>query len=265
MNDENNSRFAETYEGLIRNIYASVCHPAIVLLHNVRYDNGINAQEEHSRIGKAYGLPCISMREAVFPKVASGDIPVRSITPDDLHPNDVGHKLVAETVIRFLEEAYAERSKYELLFNKGEMPEPLTGNGYEHSFRYRNNNCVPKCNGFTADTGKDGRSSHIFQGGWTASCINNRIIFEIEGTGIAVQYRKTIYKPAPVARVTVDGNIEKSILIDGNFDEDWGDCLYIDTVAEHMEDTVHTVEITIVESYEDLAVPFYLVSVIGSR
>ncbi|NLL76674.1 MAG: SGNH/GDSL hydrolase family protein [Clostridiales bacterium] len=265
VNDENNGHFAETYEGLVRNIYRNGNRPAILLLHNVRYDNGMNAQEEHAKIGKAYGLPCISMKEAILSKVISGEIPVQSITPDDLHPNDAGHELVAQTVIEFLEEVYTECSEVEVLFGNGRVPEPITANRYEHSLRYRNDNCVPKCCGFKKDTKKYEKNPSIFQKGWTANSINDRIMFEIEGTGVAIQYRKSICKPAPVARAVIDGKEELSILLDGNFDEDWGDCLYIDTVAEDLEDKVHTVEITVVEISDKPAVPFYLVSVIGSR
>jgi lysophospholipase L1-like esterase len=265
VNDENNEHFAETYEGLVRKIYGSDGEPALLLLHNVRYDNGENAQKEHEKIGKAYGLPCISMKEALYGKVASGEIPVRSITPDDLHPNDLGHELVAGAVIEFLEEMYECRSEEELPFYEGGLPEPLTRNRYEHSIRYRNDNYSPKCDGFTKNPKKDEKNSYIFQKGWIASGINDKIVFEIEGTIIAVQYRKSIRKPAPVARVIIDGKEERSFLLDGNFDEDWGDCLYIDTIAENLENTVHTVEIIIVENSKYPAVPFYLVSVIGSR
>ena len=265
VNDENNDHFAETYEGLVRRIYRSAGEPALLLLHNVRYDNGENAQEEHETIGRTYGLPCISMKKALYGKVTSGEIPVRSITPDDLHPNDAGHELTAGVVIEFLEEVYKNCWEEELPFCESGLPEPVTRNRYENSMRYRNDNCAPICNGFTKDSKKTEKNSHIFQKGWIASGINDRIVFEIEGTIIAVQYRKSIRKPAPVARVVIDGKKETSFLLDGNFDEDWGDCLYIDTVAENLENTAHSVEITIVENGKNPAVPFYLVSVIGSR
>lgn len=264
VNDDNNSHFKETYEGLIRNIYGSDHNPSVILVHNVRYDNGESAEDIHLEVGRHYELPCISMKHTILPKVLSGDIPVRDITPDDLHPNDTGHQLVAEIICNFLEQIYQENKGMEVEKNQ-KMPEPITKNEYEHSFRYQNDNCTAKCYGFIPDTKKDENITIIFRKGWTASCIDDRIIFEIEGTGVAIQYRKSMNKHAPVARVTVDGDVSKSMLLDGNFDEDWGDCLYIDTVAEHMENAIHTVEIRIVESSGEIGVPFYLVSVIGSQ
>ncbi len=266
VNDEDEEHFAETYEGLVRRIYGSDSAPAVVLVHNVRYDTGVNAENQHRRIGKVYGLPSVSMKPTIYEKVAEGGIAVRDITPDDLHPNDEGHALVAGVIRGFLGEVCVEKEELEKEGTEDGtegtgLPAAVTPNAYEQSVRYQNDNCEAACFGFEKDTGKgDGN----FRKGWTASEINDRIVFNIKGTEIAVQYRKSIHKPAPVARVTVDGDEENARILDGNFDEDWGDCLYIDTIAERLENKLHTVEITVVESKE-AAVPFYLVSVIGSQ
>ena len=63
----------------------------------------------------------------------------------------------------------------------------------------------------------------------------------------------------------MDGREKDAVVLDGNFEEDWGDCLYIDTITRHMEPGMHKVEICITEAHENDVVPFYLVSVIGSE
>ncbi len=265
VNDEDEEHFAETYEGLVRRIYGSDSAPAVVLVHNVRYDTGINAENQHRKIGKAYKLPSVSMKPAIYAKVGEGKIAARDITPDDLHPNDEGHALVAGVIRGFLGDVYAEcagkRDLQEQGTGSGGLPEAVTPNAYEQSVRYQNDNCDAECFGFEKDA-ENGNGN--FRKGWTADKINDRIVFNIKGTELAVQYRKSIHKPAPVARVTVDGDEENAHILDGNFDEDWGDCLYIDTIAERLENKLHTIEITVVESKEAV-VPFYLVSVIGSQ
>jgi len=90
----------------------------------------------------------------------------------------------------------------------------------------------------------------------------NTMEFAVEGSCIAVQYRKSVTQPTPIATITVDGGHE--LTLDGNFKETWGDCLYLDTVAEGLEYRPHTVKVEITEAHENDAVPFYLVSVIGS-
>lgn len=261
VNDDNNEHFAETYEGLIRKIYGSEKRPAVILVHNVRYDDGISAQEQHLKIGKAYELPCISMKTTIYPKVTDGSIPVRDITPDDLHPNDKGHQLVSAVIIDFLRKTLEEADDLEEAVGAELLPSPVTRNPYENSIRYRNDNYRAVCNGFTADMKG---ISNVFQKGWMADKVNDSIVFRIRETEIAIQYRKSMHKPAPIARVVIDGDLENAVFLDGNFDESWGDCIYIETIASQLDYKEHTIEVTIVESGE-VAVPFYLVSVIGSH
>lgn len=259
VNDENNAHYQETYEGLIRQVLRSGA--ALMLIHNVRYDNMYSAEAVHLEIGRHYDLPCVSMKTTIYPEVASGRIPNRQITPDDLHPNDEGHALVAACITHFLDkirtgEPYSKDSFFST---------PLTSNQYEASIRYQNYNCTPVCDGFLPDNTPQEHITQMFRHGYTASKQGSRIVFIIEGTGIAVQYRKSVRKPAPIARVTVDDDPSVSMLLDANFQEDWGDCLYTETVLKHGVNKTHKVEITIAEAHENDAVPFYLVSVIGSK
>lgn len=267
VNDDNTEFFEETYEGLIRKAYGNECEMAVLLMNNVRYDNGTNAQEMHERVAKAYELPMVSMKSTIWPEVEAGRIPKREITPDDLHPNDAGHALVAEVITSFLEQVYAQREIAEEPsdFGGGKLPKPITRNAYEGAVRYQNYNSKPVLQGFAADDTMQNDIREVFRKGWTASEEGAKIRFVIEGTELAVQYRKSVKKPAPLAKAVVDGREEEAVILDANFDEDWGDCLYIDTIMRHGEPGEHTVEISIVTAHENDAVPFYLVSVIGSK
>ena len=83
------------------------------------------------------------------------------------------------------------------------------------------------------------------------------------GSGISVQYRKSVTKPAPIARVIVDGDEANAKILDANFDEDWGDKLELDTITEHTDMKEHSVCIEIIKA-NDCVVPFYLVSIIAT-
>lgn len=262
VNDDDTEHFCETYEGLIRKIYSSDWEPAMLLVHNVRYDDGSNAQVQHGKIAKRYQIPAVSMKSTIYPCVKAGEIPKRDITPDDLHPNDKGHELVASVITWFLEKLWEKRDIIQ--DDVFEIPQPLTRNRYENSLRMRNDNCDPICGGFVADKEKQEHITQCFRKGWTARKKGDKIRFAVAGTCVGVQYRKSVKKPAPVARVVIDKNQENAIILDGNFEEDWGDCLYLETVAEDMKNRMHQVEIEIIEDHEDDVVPFYLVSVIGS-
>lgn len=261
VNDDDNEHFLETYEGTIRNLYGYKTKPAILIVNNVYYNDGRNAQAQHNKIGKAYQIPCVSMQSSIYPQVEAGVIPNREITPDDLHPNDAGHELVAGIITHFLETVYAAINIEE---TAAPMIAPVSKNEYEHSTRYQNDSNTFTSNGFAADMTKQETITQFFRKGWTASKVGDSICFQIQGTGTAVQFRKSIHKPTPIAVAIVDGDEEHAVVLDGNFEEDWGDCLYLQTLTEHTEKKIHKVEIRITETHDDDIVPFYLVSVIGS-
>lgn len=291
VNDGDNEHFLETYEGLVRKIYSAAWEPAVLLVHNVCYDNGSNAQRMHGRVAEYYELPALSMQSSIYPEIASGRLERREITPDDLHPNDAGHKLVASVITKFLERVREDAGKAEAkgaaigkAEDRGEdigktedkgavagaeeaIPlrnPPLTDNAYERSLRYRNDNSSPVRKGFAVDTAPQEGITDIFKKGWTASEKGASITFEVKGSCIAVQYRKTIQRPAPVAELILDGDVSRPFRLDANFDETWGDKLALDTVLEHGEDREHTVEIRLTETHEDDRLPFYLVSLLVS-
>lgn len=259
VNDDCTPFFQETYEGLVRKILETGA--ALMLIHNVRYDNMESAEDIHLPIGKHYALPCISMRTTIYPLVASGALPSRDITPDGLHPNDRGHGMVAAAIIYFLEKILS----VDTIDTKcGALPEPMTKNQYQCSVRYQNHNAFPLLEGFQQDAAPQERITQMFRHGFTAGHAGDRITFWVEGTGVAVQYRKSVNKPAPIARAVVDDCEENAVILDANFQETWGDCLFIENVLVRGERKRHKVVITIAEAHKEDVVPFYLVSVIGS-
>ena len=279
VNDENTLFFRETYEGLVRKVYSSKTAPAVLLVHNIFYEDGRNAQDQHETIGRYYNIPCLSMKTSVYQAVAHGKIAVREVTPDGLHPNDAGHELLAALIIHFLESVQKEEAQRLTEVKRTgetascltyinreaeELPVPITANAYQNSVRYQNYNSIPELMGFVADNKEQRHITEIFRRGFIGRKQGDAIRFVIEGSGIAVQYRKSVKHPACIAKVVLDGDEEHAVTLDGNFEETWGDCLFITTVATHREDKKHTVEITVIEGDES-RIPFYLVSVIGSR
>lgn len=263
VNDENNDFFKETYEGLVRTIYDAPLKPAVTLIHNIMYDHGTTAQEIHQEIGAYYELPCVAMRPTIYEEVKAGRIANRDITPDDLHPNTAGHALVASVIIDYLEKVYAELGKEEA--EPKAMPAPLTDNHYQNSVRLQSGNTAPVLDGWIADRTPQRLVLEGFRNGWTAKGQGAKITFEVEGSEIAVQYRKTIHQPAPIAEAVVDGDRENAVILDANFGETWGDCLFMQNLLVHGENRKHTVEITLTQTHENDALPFYLISLIVSH
>lgn len=274
VNDDANEFFEETYEGTLRRLLAAPSAPAVVVLNNVFYDTGKNAQDYHNRIADHYGIPHVSIKDTIFPDVESGKIVRADITPDNLHPNDKGHSLVADEICKLLDSIKAEVEEEAIAGENIEdksmkteesivLPEPLTENAYEHSrlIQIQDNEAI--LDGFLVDPIEKKGMLDIFKNGWTAAHTNDKISFEIECSCLAVQYRKSVQQPVPKAKAVIDGDEEHAVILDGNFTEDWGDCLYLEPLLNHAEKKVHRIEITVTDA-KDIVRPFYLVSLIVS-
>ena len=274
VNDDANEFFEETYEGTLRRLLMAPSAPAVVVLNNVFYDTGKNAQDYHNRIADHYGIPHVSIKDTIFPDVESGKIVRADITPDNLHPNDKGHRLVADEICKLLDSIKAEVEKETIAGENIEdkstkteasvlLPAPLTENAYEHSrlIQIQDNEAI--LDGFLVDPIEKKGMLDIFKNGWTAAHTNDKISFEIECSCLAVQYRKSVQQPVPKAKAVIDGDEAHAVILDGNFTEDWGDCLYLEPLLHHAEKKVHRIEITVTDA-KDIVRPFYLVSLIVS-
>lgn len=265
VNDKATSLFKETYEGLIRKMLIIPTEPAVMILNNVQYDDGVNAQEIHNEIGNHYMLPIVSIKNSLYPEVEAGRIKREDITPDALHPNDKGHRMVADIVIHMLEKIY-EKVLAGDVSEVYKVPDTtVTKNRCFDASRYNNKNFQPKRFGFETDTTAQDGITDVFKNGWKANKVGDTIRFEITGGMVFVQYRKTVKRTAPVAKAVLDGKEEQAILLDANFEETWGDCLYLENILIDGESKKHTLDITIIKADETSKLDFYLVSVITAN
>ncbi len=269
VNDDNSLFYRETYEGLVRRIYQHESKPAMLILHNVFYDSGTNAQDQHQVLGQYYHIPCLSMKTSIYQSVVSGAIPVRDITPDDLHPNDKGHDLLARLVTYFLDRVQTGLIKPMENNDGGDcdtckqpckpmLPNPVTPNAYEKAYRMQAGT-ESAIHGFVHDTEEQYHITDTFKKGFIGRENGDYVEFKVTATEIAVQYRKSKTHPACRAYVTVDGGAP--VMLDANFMETWGDKTEITICLLHGEKKEHTVRVEVVDGGLD-KVPFYLVSLI---
>ncbi len=260
VNDESDIFFQETYEGLIRRILTWKSEPAVLLLNNVFYDTGKNVQEYHNAVGDWYRVPHVSIKDTIYQKIKAGMYTREELTQDGLHPNDKGHELIAQEITAFLEQVRADRDVYQE--SEVSLPEPMTANAYEFAKRLTIREISPELFGFRADPVEKTGHLDTFRNGWIGKQAGEKIVFEVTASCIAVQYRKTIKKPALRAKLILDRNTEDICVLDGNFEEDWGDCLYLEPVLHHGERKEHHIEIEILGDKAEKATPFYLISLI---
>lgn len=258
VNDDAEPFFQETFEGVLRQVYGRA-KAAVLVLNNAFYDTGVNAQEYHDPVAEYYQIPAVSVRESVYQMVKDGTYRAPEITPDNLHPNDAGHELLAYMITYQLDAIYADLANEE---TEAEYPKPMTANRFEEAMRYQITNSDPKLEGFLVDPREKTAMLDLYKNGWTAAKEGDRFTIELDCSCIAVQYLRSVHQPRPVVTAVVDGDTAGAVTLDGNFDEDWGDCLALTTVLDEKKRARHTLELTVKEAHPDDVGPFYLVSVI---
>jgi lysophospholipase L1-like esterase len=210
VNDPNEQRCAETLEGLVRQILQLPNQPAVLLLFTM-HNNGSNAQEWHSQVGRHYDLPMVSFRDALWPEIQAGRLKWSDVEADIVHPNDRGHGYAARFITRLLENALHS------LPGSGQLPEvkplamPLFTDLFEHTTLVEADALRPLTNnGWTLDT-----TNHCWKSGQPGSVIE----FEIAGRAVLTMHY-VIRGPMGRARVTVDGDPAQEL--EGWFDQTWG-------------------------------------------
>ena len=279
VNDGADDFFQETYEGILRRILGWKSKPAALVLNHVFYDTGENAQQYHNAAADWYHVPHVSMRDTLYRKVEAGEYAMEELTGDALHPNDRGHELVAEEIIAFFRQVWEETRAREGDAQEGDaqeaglqetdaqkgdspLPSPMTENAYEFARRLTIREISPELAGFRADTEEKTGHLDLFKNGWIGKRPGDKIRFQVTASCIAIQYRKSVSKPALRARLVLDGNCGEARILDGNFEEDWGDCLYLEPILHHGDHGKHSIELEILDDGAETAVPFYLVSLI---
>jgi hypothetical protein len=96
------------YERLVLDILKSDNAPAVVLLFSV-FKSQWNLQDRLAPIGARYGLPMVSIKDAVIPEINSGAMSADDFFSDIYHPTDFGHKIRADCVDRYFSAVDAER------------------------------------------------------------------------------------------------------------------------------------------------------------
>ena len=108
VNDTQKKLNGLTYECLVRKILESEKSPAVMLLFMTQED-GTSLVDVHKPIGEYYNLPMVSYKNAILPVIERGDITWDDISPDNIHPNDAGHKVVMELISSYYEEEILPR------------------------------------------------------------------------------------------------------------------------------------------------------------
>ena len=91
VNDAQDDISKMMYESLVKKCLQSESAPAVILLFN-RLENGYTCEEQMKKVGEAYELPMISMKNAIEYEMENGDLTWNDYAEDEAHPTAKGHE-----------------------------------------------------------------------------------------------------------------------------------------------------------------------------
>lgn len=109
VNDEGDETEGECFECLVRKILDSPGEPAVILLFSV-FSNDRNLQERLRKVGEAYGLPMVSLKDCVveqfYRKPGAGRVISKNqYFYDVYHPSNIGHRVMADCLMHLIRKA----------------------------------------------------------------------------------------------------------------------------------------------------------------
>jgi len=242
VNDPNTELAAETLEGLTRQILRQPNQPALMLLFTMNRA-GANAQEWHSKVGRHYGLPMVSFRDALWPEIEAGRLTWEDVEGDEVHPNDRGHKYCADFITAVLDNVLANLPPDNELPPVQPLPEPLISDVFEHATFANADSVQPALNeGWTL------ANAWPFGASWEATQTGSVLEFEVEGTAVSVVYYR-IKGDMGMAQAQVDD--QPPVQLQGWFEADWGGYAAWALVARDLAPGTHRLRIEVLDEKAD--------------
>ena len=234
VNDTDAALNLQTYDSLVRKILQAENHPAVILLFTTQED-GTSLQDTHMQIGSAYNLPMISYKNAVLPEIEAGKFTWKDISPDNIHPNSVGHGIIGELLWSYFNSVYAKLDQIDtsdLTFTAT----PVTKDLYAKGQLLDSKNLTPK----TMQGFEQAEVSNQFPNDW-ATKEGGELTFEVTGSNIGVLYYKTVDGKSGQYCVYVDDRLIQ--VLDGDFTGGWGNYAQAQQVYTSDTPSTHTVTI----------------------
>lgn len=104
VNDHPEEIYKKGYESLVKKCLSQPNDPAVILIIN-RAKGGYSMQEQMAAIGENYGLPIISMDNALTNAFNSGLLTKDDYYTDEYHPHENGNALISDSIAYFYRQA----------------------------------------------------------------------------------------------------------------------------------------------------------------
>ncbi|MGN1148718.1 MAG: SGNH/GDSL hydrolase family protein [Lachnospiraceae bacterium] len=235
VNDGNTMFYKKSYDNLVRRILLQDNMPAVMLLF-MTMEDGTSAQENDSLIGFQYGLPMLSYKNAVLQEIQDGNFTWKDISPDNVHPNNMGHAIVGELFSVYLTDVYNRLDTIEAEVTPFDKP-AVTKEVYMDATILNSEDIEPDKWGSYEVKDVNAR----FPGNWSTQTGEESIVFTVEAANIGIMYQKTIDGQSGQFEVYIDGAY--AMTLDADFSGGWGNYSETAEVFVSGEKAEHTIEI----------------------
>lgn len=247
VNDTDKLMNKYSYDSLVRKILNCDSQPAVMLLFTTQED-GTSLWETHKEIGAAYDLPMLSYRAVVYPEVSAGTLDWKDISPDNIHPNDEGHKLIGQLVSRYLDSVYDDLDNIDDSSVAFDIP-AYTADYYKDAKMLGASDITPQeISGF--EQGGNSVYPELFPDNFVTEG-EGYLKFETECKCLGFFYLKKVDGKGGKYDVYVDG--ERKGTLDADFKGGWGNYGETQQILISKDSEKHTVEIKLAEGSTNTA------------
>ena len=251
VNDGNDQLYKDSYEALVRKVLSQDNQPAVALYFTV-IKSGHTCEAYMSEVGKAYGLPMVSLNNVLAYEFEKGRMTWEDYSDDESHPNVWGHEMTCDLIMNMLNKA-KEKAAEMTDVTVSALPET-----WVYSDRFANMELVDRehssdrftmlsTGSFTTDTA----TASTFPDGWTYKGVPSEceaMEFEFTGKNLMLVYKCANSKVFGSLKITVDDNEVGTFATAAN--DGWNNPVAVLTFAG--EDTTHKVSIIpVTQSGED--------------
>lgn len=235
VNDGGGTFYKKCYDNLVRRIMSEEYNPAVLLLFTVMED-GTSRQGDQALIGFQYQIPMISYGNMIMEEITEGNFAWKDISPDNIHPNDTGHAMIAEALQVYLTDIYNRLDEAETEVTPFEK-DCITKEVYMDAGILYADDIEPLQWGSFEKADVNTR----FPQNWYTETGEESIIFEVEAANIGIMYQKMVNAGGGRYEVYVDG--ERVATLNADFVDGWGDYSESSEIYTSSEKAMHTVEI----------------------
>lgn len=235
VNDGNDFFYKKSYENLVRRILTAESEPAVMLLF-MTMEDGTSAQDNDATVGFGYGLPMLSYRNAVLQEIEEGSFAWSDISPDNIHPNDMGHAIVGELFDLYLSSVYYGLDEMEegiTPFNASVMTKEV----YMDAALLDSQDITPDELGSFVEQ----NINYTYPNDWYTEDGEEGIRFTVEAANIGIMYQRFINGSGGQFEVYIDD--EYCMTLNADFPGGWGNAIETTEVYSTSEKAVHTIEI----------------------